>query len=116
MTDLDKYRGMEPDLDVCLKRIEYAVDQWSAAAEDAALCESNFKGYEASQKKALMGSGSSAVLAETTTRAHENWADMYLSVQKSSIQAERWKQKIKLEQSRFEAARSVFSATKKAVG
>tara|TARA_R110000744_G_scaffold21783_1_gene56143 strand:+ start:835 stop:1167 length:333 start_codon:yes stop_codon:yes gene_type:complete len=93
-------------LDEHLEKWEEAIDNWSAAQTIYAEMESMFKAWEAASKTALMQTKMSAAMADSQVKAHPDWGNRYLSVQKGSIAAETKKRILRLAEARWESERS----------
>ena len=104
-------------MDHILHQLSERIDEWEQAEVLHAEKDATFKALEAAKKKALMdGKKLSATAADIEFRADPEWAAVYMEVQTAKIKAEALKKRIQLGQAYFDAERSRYSATRKAVG
>ncbi len=101
-------------MDHILHQLSERIDEWEQAEVLHAEKDATFKAPEAAKKKALMdGKKLSATAADIEFRADPA---VYMEVQTAKIKAEALKKRIQLGQAYFDAERSRYSATRKAVG
>jgi hypothetical protein len=77
-----------------LNRIDVRLDEYKAAAEEAARLESAFKAWEASRRVAIIDAGKSATYATDAVRAEHEWGERYMEMELAKIEAEHVKAKV----------------------
>ena len=100
------------EMDIALAGWEVAIDEWEKAAILAGHFEGNFKALKGSEVLARINAGSSATKAESEFFSSAKFPLAYNESVDLNIAAEAKKKKIDLARSRFDKARSEFSATK----
>lgn len=102
----DAQQKYSDPLDQALDKWNDAISHWQKCALMHVNLETNFKSWEAMIKHSYMLAKTSATMAETKVRCHDEWQDRFLKVNESMIKAETAKRIMRVAEARWETERT----------